>query len=91
METISFMLNDGTIVKEILDREDREITSFIQWKGTDVCLDIYCDCGAQGHVDGYGAYAVKCRSCGAIYELPQDLVLNKVDVSEYTPLITEVD
>lgn len=29
---------------------------FIQWKNTDVCFDFRCDCGAEGHFDGYFAY-----------------------------------
>ena len=48
---------------------------FIQWKGTDVCLDFYCSCGAGGHFDGYFAYAVKCPKCGAEFALPSNLPL----------------
>jgi len=44
--------------------------AFIQWKGTDVCMDFHCDCGAHCHFDGYFAYAVKCPHCGAVWEMP---------------------
>jgi hypothetical protein len=43
--------------------------AFIQWKGTDVCADLYCDCGAQYHVDGDFMYHVKCGECGRVYAL----------------------
>ncbi len=44
--------------------------AFIQWKGTDVCMDFWCKCGAQGHFDGDFAYTVKCGKCGTVYEMP---------------------
>lgn len=40
---------------------------WIQWKGTDVCMDVYCKCGDQFHIDSYFAYHVKCPSCGTVY------------------------
>lgn len=40
---------------------------FVQWKGTDVCMDIYCVCGVHGHFDGYFAYALKCPKCGTVF------------------------
>lgn len=42
---------------------------WIQWKGTNVCIDLRCECGADGHLDGDFVYAVKCGKCGAIYAL----------------------
>lgn len=41
----------------------------IQWKGTDVCIDFDCPCGAHGHFDGYFAYSIRCKGCGKVYEL----------------------
>lgn len=40
---------------------------WIQWKGTDVCMDIHCKCGALGHIDDMFAYHVKCHACGTVY------------------------
>lgn len=40
---------------------------WVQWKGTDVCMDVYCKCGKHSHVDAEFAYYVKCPSCGAVY------------------------
>ena len=47
--------------------------AFIQWKGTDACLDVYCTCGEQFHFDGYFAYELTCGRCGQTYELPNTL------------------
>lgn len=44
--------------------------AFVQWKGTDVCMDFHCDCGADCHFDGYFASEVKCPHCNAIWEMP---------------------
>lgn len=43
--------------------------AFIQWKGTDVCMDCYCVCGEQIHIDADFAYAVKCHHCNRVYEM----------------------
>ena len=54
--------------------------TFIQWKGTDLCMDLECECGAHNHYDGYFAYWVECGSCGKTYRMPQH-----VDVVESPP------
>lgn len=40
---------------------------WIQWKGTDVCMDVHCACGEMTHVDGGFAYHVRCCLCGRVY------------------------
>lgn len=40
---------------------------WIQWKGTDVCMDVHCACGRISHVDGDFVYHVKCPHCGRVY------------------------
>lgn len=40
---------------------------WIQWKGTDVCMDFWCACGAHGHIDATFAYFIKCRHCNRVY------------------------
>lgn len=57
---------------------------FIQWKGTDVCLDFHCPCqpveaAFSSHFDGYGAYYVRCTECGAVYELGTQVLARRVD------------
>lgn len=42
----------------------------IQWKGTDACLDFYCECGMQGHLDGFAMTGViECQRCGNKFQL----------------------
>jgi len=52
---------------------------WIQWKGTDVCMDIHCTCGYLGHVDGMFGYYVKCPECGQIYECDGHIRLRATD------------
>jgi len=42
-------------------------SGWIQWKGTDVCMDIHCKCGHMSHVDAEFAYNVKCPKCKTVY------------------------
>lgn len=61
-----------------LDDLDRpKANAFIQWKGTDVCMDFCCDCGATGHCDGYFHYVVECPKCGQKWEMPMILFPRK--------------
>ena len=39
----------------------------IQWKGTDVCMDVYCKCGHHSHFDTDFAYCVVCPKCETVY------------------------
>ena len=40
---------------------------WIQWKGTEVCMDVHCKCGALAHVDASFAYHVRCEACDTVY------------------------
>lgn len=40
---------------------------WIQWKGSDICMDVWCKCGNQGHIDADFCYFVECQECGTIY------------------------
>jgi hypothetical protein len=44
-------------------------SAFIQWKGTNVCMDFYCLCGEQFHIDADFTYAVSCPHCDRVYEM----------------------
>ena len=55
---------------------------FLQWKGTDACLDFYCTCGAQGHFDGYFCHRIRCGKCGKVWTLPDLLPLREATVEE---------
>ena len=55
-----------------------DASMFIQWKGTDVCLDFTCACGATGHLDTDFAYFVECPSCGAVYEMGTQVIVKRI-------------
>ena len=59
--------------------EDNKPYGWIQWKGTNVCMDVYCKCGEHLHVDADFCYAVKCVKCKQIYELSCYIEMNPVD------------
>lgn len=40
---------------------------WVQWKGTNVCLDIHCVCGTLSHLDADFAYYVRCPNCKRVY------------------------
>lgn len=61
---------------------------FIQWKGTDVCFDFRCDCGAEGHFDGYFAYTVKCPGCGTTYEMPAHVYPRRIEPNDNDHAVT---
>jgi hypothetical protein len=65
--------------------------AFIQWKGTDVCMDFHCECGQHYHIDAEFAYAVKCVKCDAVWEMPSILFPRRVEASRSPVIKTEVD
>jgi hypothetical protein len=52
---------------------------WVQWKGTELCADFRCACGAQGHIDDGFAYTVRCGACDQVWVLPQTLKLVRVE------------
>lgn len=64
--------------------------AFLQWKGTDACMDIYCSCGEQYHWDGLFAYRVRCGACGQAYALSPWIVLTPIaDTDSGIPVLRE--
>lgn len=56
--------------------------AWIQWKGTEVCMDVHCACGAHGHVDADFAYHLKCPHCGRVYTTGQNIKLIELTPEE---------
>ena len=69
-------------VRHVLDRQNKATTTedawekqwrptgphgWIQWKGTNVCMDVHCACGEMTHVDDDFVYHIKCSKCGRVY------------------------
>jgi len=40
---------------------------WVQWKGTEVCMDVHCVCGYHSHIDVAFAYNVQCPKCKRVY------------------------
>ena len=78
---------------DVADAKARGITDgphgWIQWKGTNVCLDVRCSCGFLGHVDAEFVYHVRCGACGRRYIVSAHVALIPID---YEPkLIVDTD
>ncbi len=57
------------------DNPEGDAHGCIQWKGTDVCIDLHCKCGYHGHFDGDFFYFYECPSCHAKYAVGQNVKL----------------
>lgn len=55
--------------------EPGESQGWIQWKGTDVCMDVHCRCGHHGHIDDSFAYFYLCPKCGVTFAVGQTVRL----------------
>jgi len=59
----------------------------MQFKGTDICLDIQCECGESSHFDGYFAYAIECGACGKQYDLSRRVAIEPF-TGQYAAVVT---
>ena len=63
-----------------------EPSACLQWKGTDVCMDVYCDCGTHSHVDGDFCQFVICPACSRTFCCMPEIVLIEVENDPDDPL-----
>jgi hypothetical protein len=63
---------------EIEEKYEGQPHGWVQWKGTDVCMDIHCECGHHSHIDAEFAYHVKCPKCKAVYSCNGHIELIKL-------------
>lgn len=63
-----------------------EPETFIQWKGTDVCLDFHCPCGHHSHWDCDFLYSLRCPKCRKIWRLGSAVQAVEVSEAEQTVL-----
>lgn len=69
--------------KEVLDPvPGTDARNFIQWKGTELCMDFYCPCGHHSHFDGLFAHFIKCGGCAQVYQLGTQVRAFKVEGRE---------
>lgn len=81
-------MNEYDVVLAAYKRDNPRTESggWIQWKGTDACVDLHCVCGQTGHVDGEFMYQLICPKCGRKYLAGQEIKL-----IELTPEEAKVD
>lgn len=63
--------------------------AWIQWKGTQVCMDVRCACGGQGHVDADFSYYYECPTCGEVWAVGQSVKLHKLTQAEQRDIIND--
>ena len=66
------------------DSPEGDAHGWIQWKGTDVCVDLHCKCGNHGHFDGDFLYFYECPACHAKYALGQNIKLIPLTAEQIT-------
>ena len=68
-----------SIYKDIIKPGDFDVSGkphgWIQWKGTEVCIDLHCICGHHGHFDGDFFYYYQCPACDARYAVGMNVAL----------------
>lgn len=55
---------------------------WIQWKGTDVCIDLHCICGAHGHIDAEFFYHYECSACHRKYAVGMNVALIELTLEQ---------
>jgi hypothetical protein len=75
--------------REIFSGEGAMPHTFIQWKGTDVCLDFHCKCGAHLHFDCEFLYGVHCEHCNRVYMMGDRVPAFDVTGTEYEAEVRE--
>jgi len=76
---MSESLKDNRVIHFLPDDDPH---GWIQWKGTDVCVDIRCSCGGVSHYDGDFMYYIQCPHCNKFYEVNGHIELIEVSKKE---------
>lgn len=64
---------------------------FIQWKGTNVCIDLHCTCGKHFHFDGDFLYSWECYNCGKCWEMGTQVEMKACEPRVGTKKMTRED
>lgn len=51
----------------------RDATCMIDWGQTHAHLNFYCYCGAEGHLESFGANNIRCIACRQVYRIPSTI------------------
>lgn len=74
--------------KDTARTADAKTTGWIQWKGTDICMDIHCECGYHGHLDAEFAHYYQCPRCSVVYH-PQTTIAMEPVTGAYLDYVQE--
>jgi len=76
-------MNDPAMWKRLIAADEmNNPRAWIQWKGTNVCMDVHCECGARGHVDDDFTYFYRCWNCNTLWSVGQNVRLHKLTTAE---------
>ena len=67
------------------DKQPYRPYASIQWKGTGVCMDVYCVCGAHLHVDDEFVYYVQCPHCLKMYQMDTYVAMSELSEGSEEP------
>ena len=73
------------------DNPKGDAHGWIQWKGTDACIDLHCRCGYHGHRDGDFLYFVECPECNRAYALGQNIKLIELTPEQRAEVHDRID
>ena len=74
---------EATEASPITQLIKRQSCGWIQWKGTDVCIDIHCGvCGEHTHFDGDFMYQIRCPHCKTVYHANPNIELIEINQTE---------
>ena len=62
---------------------------WIQWKGTDVCMDVHCVCGHMSHVDADFVYQVQCPECQRVFFCNGNIQLIELEEVDESKVLVE--
>jgi len=70
--------------KQVYERDNPPTATggWIQWKGTDVCMDVHCVCGHHSHIDAAFFYNFECVACHRKYAVGQNVKLIELTPAE---------
>lgn len=85
--------------EKLHDKPPAEPFGWVQWKGTNVCMDVHCVCGVLMHIDDTFVYFLKCSHCDRVYMVSGFVRLlemdgearAKVEDSDYTTTLHVLD
>lgn len=76
------MIHHDAIYSRDFQTPDGQGCGWIQWKGTEVCIDLHCVCGHHGHFDGEFFYFYECPQCHRKFAVGQNVKLIELTVDE---------